>query len=101
MFGREYWQRIINFEAMAAEGVINTEDLSLIDYAETAEEGWRIIREFHRRTCEDSAALGFVANARNSWLDSDRCLNQIHQIGDVGAYEAEYRAPAVYGCCRW
>ena len=53
LFGRDYWQRIINFEAMAAEGVINTEDLSLIDYAESAEDGWRIIREFHRRTCED------------------------------------------------
>jgi len=53
LFGRDYWQRIINFEAMAAEGVINTEDLSLIDYAESAEDGWRIIREFHRRTRED------------------------------------------------
>lgn len=52
LFGRDYWQRIIDFEAMASEGVINAKDLELIDYAESAEEGWQIIREYHQRTCE-------------------------------------------------
>jgi uncharacterized protein (TIGR00730 family) len=50
LFGRDYWQRIIDFDAMVAEGVVDEADLALIDYAESAEEGWCIIRDFHRRT---------------------------------------------------
>jgi uncharacterized protein (TIGR00730 family) len=51
LYGRDYWDRVINFEAMAEEGVINREDLDLLHWAETAEEGWRIIREFYGLDC--------------------------------------------------
>jgi uncharacterized protein (TIGR00730 family) len=47
VFGREYWQRAINFQYLADEGTIDDEDLSLISYAETAEEAWEIIQRFH------------------------------------------------------
>ena len=36
LFGRKYWESIINFEQLAAEGVIDLEDLDLFQYAETA-----------------------------------------------------------------
>jgi hypothetical protein len=49
IFGREYWQQAIDFQYMADEGTIDDEDLDLIRYAETAEEAWEIIRQFHRR----------------------------------------------------
>lgn len=47
LFGREYWDRVINFQFLADEGVIDDEDLDLIEYAETPEEAWTIIRRFY------------------------------------------------------
>lgn len=47
LFGREYWDKIINFQALADEGVISDEHLSLITYAETPEEAWNIVANFH------------------------------------------------------
>jgi uncharacterized protein (TIGR00730 family) len=40
LFGEAYWRRIVNFEALAAEGMISPGDLALFEYAETAEQGW-------------------------------------------------------------
>jgi uncharacterized protein (TIGR00730 family) len=45
LVGREYWQRAVDFEFLAAEGVIDQEDLDLFSYAETAEEIWERIRD--------------------------------------------------------
>jgi uncharacterized protein (TIGR00730 family) len=47
LYGREYWDSIINFQRLADEGVIDDEDLKLIDYAETPHEAWDIITSFH------------------------------------------------------
>ncbi len=47
LFGREYWDKIVNFQALADEGVISDEHLSLITYAETPEEAWNIVANFH------------------------------------------------------
>jgi uncharacterized protein (TIGR00730 family) len=40
LFGKSYWTRMINFEALAEEGAIRPEDLALFEFADTAEEGW-------------------------------------------------------------
>lgn len=45
LFGKEFWEKIINFEALVEEGVINPEDLDLFKFAESAEEAWDIIRK--------------------------------------------------------
>ena len=47
LFGKDYWRRIINFEAMAEEGVINPDDLDLFAEVETAEEAWEEIVRFY------------------------------------------------------
>lgn len=47
IYGREYWQRIINFDAMAEEGVINSNDTELFEWCETAQEGWTKIAKFY------------------------------------------------------
>lgn len=47
LYGREYWESIIDFPKMADEGVIDDDDLDLISWAETPEEAWKIIAEFH------------------------------------------------------
>jgi predicted Rossmann-fold nucleotide-binding protein len=43
LFGREYWQRVVDFQFLADEGTVADEDLDLLDFAETAEEAWAII----------------------------------------------------------
>ena len=47
LFGKEFWTRVLNFEAMAEEGVINQADLDLITWVETAEDAWAKIEEFY------------------------------------------------------
>jgi len=43
LFGKNYWQRVINFDVLVEEGAISLDDLALIQYAETAEEAWALI----------------------------------------------------------
>ncbi len=47
LFGAEFWNKVINFQALAEEGVINHEDLKLFQWVETAEEAWAKIAEFY------------------------------------------------------
>lgn len=47
LFGRAYWEKVIGFQFLADEGVIADEHLNLFRYADTPEEAWRIIVEFH------------------------------------------------------
>ncbi|WP_303783971.1 TIGR00730 family Rossman fold protein [Sandarakinorhabdus limnophila] len=44
LYGREFWNRVVNFEALAEEGVIAPDDLKLFHFVETAEEGWAIVK---------------------------------------------------------
>lgn len=48
LFGREFWNRVVCFEALVAEGTISEQDLELFSYVDTAEEAWEIIRRFTR-----------------------------------------------------
>ncbi len=47
LYGRKYWDSVIDFQRLADEGVVDDEDLKLIDYAETPQEAWEIIINFH------------------------------------------------------
>ena len=51
LFGKDFWQRVINFEVMAEEGVINPDDLKLFTWVETAEEAWAEIVRFYDLEC--------------------------------------------------
>jgi len=44
LFGREYWDKIINFEYLADLGLISDEHLNLFEYADTVAEAWEIIK---------------------------------------------------------
>ena len=43
LFDRSYWRRMIDFEALASEGMIEAGELELFDYADTAQEAWEIL----------------------------------------------------------
>ena len=51
LFGKEFWNRVINFEALADEGVVNHDDLKLFTWVETAAEAWQVIEEFYDLDC--------------------------------------------------
>ncbi len=44
LYRKAYWDRIINFNALAEEGMINESDIDLWGYAETPEEAWQYIQ---------------------------------------------------------
>ncbi len=47
LFGRKYWNDVMNFRNMAKWGYIAYEDLDLFKFADTAEEAWKIIVDFY------------------------------------------------------
>ncbi|MCB2047035.1 MAG: LOG family protein [Novosphingobium sp.] len=51
LYGKEFWARVVDFEALAEEGVINPEDIGLFHLVETAEEGWQVITDFYGLNC--------------------------------------------------
>jgi uncharacterized protein (TIGR00730 family) len=51
LFGGDYWNRVLNFDELVAEGVINAEDLNLFTRVETAEDAWREIVRFYDLDC--------------------------------------------------
>ncbi len=48
LYGREYWDRVIDFQFLADEGVIADAHLDLLQYAETPQETWDLIVRFHK-----------------------------------------------------
>ena len=47
LFGKDFWTRVVDFEAIADEGTISRKDLDLFRWCETAEEAWGHIRGFY------------------------------------------------------
>ncbi len=47
LFGKEFWQKVIDFEYLADEGTISDEHLKLFEYVDSATEAWERIRTFH------------------------------------------------------
>jgi hypothetical protein len=47
LFGHDYWSQVINFQFLADSGVISDDHLKLFTYAETPEEAWQQIIDFH------------------------------------------------------
>jgi hypothetical protein len=50
LYGRDYWSKVINFQALADSGVIADHHLDLFSYAETPEDAWQQILDFHAKT---------------------------------------------------
>ncbi|WP_045221073.1 TIGR00730 family Rossman fold protein [Desulfonatronum thioautotrophicum] len=46
LFGSEFWNKVINFEALVDAGTISPQDLDLFEYVKTAEEAWERIAAF-------------------------------------------------------
>ncbi len=51
LFGMDFWNRVVNFEELAAEGVINSADIKLFTPVETAEQAWAEVVRFYDLDC--------------------------------------------------
>ena len=49
LFGRDYWNKVVNFQAMVDEGVISPHDLDLIHWCEDAGEAWEFVLGYYER----------------------------------------------------
>lgn len=47
LFGREFWQKLINFDFLVEEGVVSPDDLNIFKYVETAEEAAEIVKNYY------------------------------------------------------
>lgn len=47
LFGKDFWNRVVDFEALVEEGVVSARDLNLFHFVEHAEEAWQIIQDFY------------------------------------------------------
>jgi len=47
LFGSKFWKHAINLDYLADQGTISPGDQNIIDYADTADEAWKIIRDFY------------------------------------------------------
>jgi uncharacterized protein (TIGR00730 family) len=54
LFDREYWERIVDFDALLEEEVVSASDLELFRFVNTAEDAWRHIREHYGLIAESS-----------------------------------------------
>jgi uncharacterized protein (TIGR00730 family) len=54
LFGRAFWEKIINWEALADAGTISAEDLDLFRFVETADEAMNLIDNWDPAPARDS-----------------------------------------------
>ncbi len=48
LFGREFWDRVIDFDALVAEGTVSEADMGLFRFVETAADAWGQTLAFYR-----------------------------------------------------
>ena len=47
LFGRDFWTRVVNFDALVEEGVIAPHDLEIFHWCEDAESAWEFVQSFY------------------------------------------------------
>ncbi|WP_438727268.1 TIGR00730 family Rossman fold protein [Parasphingorhabdus sp. DH2-15] len=52
LYGKDFWTKVVDLEALADEGTVSHKDLDLFTMVETAEEGWDIVRDYYELDCD-------------------------------------------------
>lgn len=47
LFGRDFWDRVIDFQALADEGVVSQADLDLITWCDSADDAWAAVQAYY------------------------------------------------------
>jgi uncharacterized protein (TIGR00730 family) len=46
LFGRAFWEEVVNWQALVDNGVVSPQDLDLFRFVESADEAWAIVRDY-------------------------------------------------------
>jgi uncharacterized protein (TIGR00730 family) len=49
LLGKEYWNRVIDFDFLNEEDVIESNDLDMVTYVDNADEAWEAIIQWHKK----------------------------------------------------
>lgn len=60
LFGKEFWQSLVNWQVLVDTGMISAEDLSLFRFYDTAEEAWDYIRCYWDQACDLETDPDFI-----------------------------------------
>lgn len=45
LFGRDYWEKVINFNVLYEQGAIGKQDLKLMSFVESTDQAWQILQK--------------------------------------------------------
>jgi uncharacterized protein (TIGR00730 family) len=62
LFGRAFWQRLIDFDYLVETGMIGAADLQLFRYVETAEEAWDALAQHYGFDLPDTQTGEFATD---------------------------------------
>ena len=48
LYGRDFWQRLFNLDALVEDGTISEEDLALFQYVDSPQQAWQSIGDFYK-----------------------------------------------------
>ena len=57
LFGKKFWDRVIDMEALAEEGTISPDDPDLFTVVDEAAEGWQVVSDFYRITDDNPTGM--------------------------------------------
>ena len=57
LFGREFWTKVVDFQALVDEGVVSEQDLDIFTYVETPQEAWDAVQGFYQERAALDPAL--------------------------------------------
>jgi uncharacterized protein (TIGR00730 family) len=80
LYGRSYWEEIINFEALARHGMISREDLDLFQYVDTPGEALATLKSCLSEKMERSTPA--FAKSSTSCCGPDEALARSHGEAD-------------------
>lgn len=43
LFDSKFWKKLVNFEMLVEEGLVSPEAMRFVQFADTAEDGWKIM----------------------------------------------------------
>ena len=52
LYGKEFWDRVVDFDGLVEEGVVAPQDLDLIHFCDSAEEGWTYVQDYYAANAE-------------------------------------------------
>jgi hypothetical protein len=58
LYGREFWNSVLNFDQLVLRGMIKQEDLNLVHFMDTPEEAFRYLKSFLSKVYLDDGSDG-------------------------------------------